>query len=508
VAHTAVRALAKLHPAEVCFGVLDDLTASPQKRTGAIRAIQTFHDPKVVNGLITRLEVEKNAQRKRDLLSALCRLYNTEGEWGGDSWGTRPDDRGPYYQPEPWSESQKIADAVLKTMSTLDSADTTWLGNELTRNRANLKDATRQLLALAEKDATVLPPLFRHLAESDEVPLQAIPLLVRLAVTKDTDPQLRTDAIIALSKTDSREAFAAILEAMTLNCHDGIHRARRAYHAAPYLENHYDLLIASARSEKPIARIAEEGVMLLASRVLGSPEARAAALAAIEENWQQGQARQEMMIVAARETKALPAARLIAPLLTGSNTKLAALAETFFKTARLDPKKATEIVPPDQLIGSLPQQQILADVLKFKGDPRRGEQLFTHQGCSACHTTKTEEKQKGPFLGTIAATYKRRELAEAILEPSKSIAQGFATNVFTMKDGSVQAAFVVREASDAVTIRNATAREFVLQKSEITKREVLEAVSLMPPGLVANLNTEDFASLLRYLEELNEKFIH
>ena len=234
VAHTAFRALAKLRASEACFAVLDYKSASPAKRTGAIRAVQTLHEAGVVEGLIARVAKENDAPRRRDLLSALCRLYNTEGEWAGDSWGTRPDDRGPYYQPEPWSESQKISDAILKTMSTLDSADATWLGNELAHNRVNLKDATRQLLALAEKDPSVLPPLFRNLADGDDIPLPAIPLLIRSAFAKETDPKLRTDAIVALSKTDSREAFAALIEGMTQKCDDGIHRARKAYHAAPH----------------------------------------------------------------------------------------------------------------------------------------------------------------------------------------------------------------------------------------------------------------------------------
>jgi 16S rRNA A1518/A1519 N6-dimethyltransferase RsmA/KsgA/DIM1 with predicted DNA glycosylase/AP lyase activity len=44
-----------------------------------------------------------------------------------------------------------------------------------------------------------------------------------------------------------------------------------------------------------------------------------------------------------------------------------------------------------------------------------------------------------------------------------------------------------------------------LGKSDIAKREVLEAVSLMPPGLASNLSVDDFASLLKYLEELTDK---
>ena len=57
---------------------------------------------------------------------------------------------------------------------------------------------------------------------------------------------------------------------------------------------------------------------------------------------------------------------------------------------------------------------------------------------------------KGPYLGNIANTYQRPAPAEAIHEPSKTIAQGFATNTIT----------------------------------------------LMPPGLVGTLNLQDFTSLL------------
>ena len=40
--------------------------------------------------------------------------------------------------------------------------------------------------------------------------------------------------------------------------------------------------------------------------------------------------------------------------------------------------------------------------------------------------TSADQPPKGPYLGNIAQTYKRPELAQNILEPSKTIAQGFA----------------------------------------------------------------------------------
>ena len=83
--------------------------------------------------------------------------------------------------------------------------------------------------------------------------------------------------------------------------------------------------------------------------------------------------------------------------------------------------------------------------------PRRGEQLFTELSCVACHTVRAGEPSKGPFLGEAAKTYRRRELAEQILEPSRSIAKGYETNIFALKDGRQLEGFVVRETPEALT---------------------------------------------------------
>ena len=65
-----------------------------------------------------------------------------------------------------------------------------------------------------------------------------------------------------------------------------------------------------------------------------------------------------------------------------------------------------------------------------------------------------DQPTKGPYLGNIAKTYKRKELAEAIILPSKTIAQGFQTNIFLMDNGKTVTGYVTREAADKVTIRD------------------------------------------------------
>lgn len=139
-----------------------------------------------------------------------------------------------------------------------------------------------------------------------------------------------------------------------------------------------------------------------------------------------------------------------------------------------------------------------------KGDVKLGEELFAKQTCVNCHTISADQPLRGPFLRNIATIYKRGELAEAILVPDKTIAQGFASHRFELKDGDVLDGFVVQEAADSVTVRNVSAQEIRIPAGEISQRTQLET-SLMPSGLAANLTIWEFASLLDYLESLAKK---
>jgi len=155
-------------------------------------------------------------------------------------------------------------------------------------------------------------------------------------------------------------------------------------------------------------------------------------------------------------------------------------------------------------VGDLEIPGVIEAVVSTRGDVNRGEQLFTQVGCNGCHTVKAGEPLKGPFLGTIATTYRRPALAEAILIPNKTLAQGFVANHFELKDGTEVDGFVVQEAADAVTIRTIAAQEMTIPVGQIDRREKQEK-SLMPEGLVSGLTVRELASLLDYLEALSAK---
>jgi len=103
----------------------------------------------------------------------------------------------------------------------------------------------------------------------------------------------------------------------------------------------------------------------------------------------------------------------------------------------------------------------------------------------------------------VAKSYNRNQLAESLLLPGKSIAQGFVTNVFVLESGVAYTGFVTNEAADIITIRDEKGKEHRLAVKDIDER-VKQKVSMMPKGLVDNISLQDFAALLDYLESLKE----
>jgi putative heme-binding domain-containing protein len=192
-----------------------------------------------------------------------------------------------------------------------------------------------------------------------------------------------------------------------------------------------------------------------------------AASAEIENAWNDPQRKSQILeaVVLARDNSR---AQQVLAALEDSDPAVLAAAQRAATALNLDRTKR-----PGAKLNNLEVEQIIAAVLDGRGDPARGQQLFTQVGCVSCHTVNGDEPLKGPFLGNIASTYKRRELAESILMPNKSIAQGFAAWQFALKNGEDIEGFVVQEAAEAVTIRNIAAQELRLAQSEIAGRTKL-----------------------------------
>jgi putative heme-binding domain-containing protein len=134
------------------------------------------------------------------------------------------------------------------------------------------------------------------------------------------------------------------------------------------------------------------------------------------------------------------------------------------------------------------------------GSPDAGRPLF-EKTCAGCHRFGDAiGKDVGPDLTTIASRFKRRDVLESILWPSKVISDQYKSESFEMKDSSVITGVVVREDATRIFVRTAESPERPVQvpKAQVTNRGE-STVSLMPVGLLDPYTEEDIANLLAFL---------
>ena len=173
--------------------------------------------------------------------------------------------------------------------------------------------------------------------------------------------------------------------------------------------------------------------------------------------------------------------------------------------ARTKPEKAIVIPSVDpknpNQIANLKFEAAAERAFKTDGDVAKGRALFTQQSCIACHTFANGQTPKGPHLVDIGKRYKKHELIESILKPSAKIAQGFDTYSVIMQDGKIRTGFVTTESADAIQLKQTTGITLSLQKSYIDER-IKQKLSMMPIGLANNLTPEQVADLVAYLQSL------
>ncbi|MDG1895576.1 MAG: ThuA domain-containing protein [Fuerstiella sp.] len=156
---------------------------------------------------------------------------------------------------------------------------------------------------------------------------------------------------------------------------------------------------------------------------------------------------------------------------------------------------------PNQ-IANLPYETILSRATSAQGNADAGKVLFRNQSCISCHTIANGQQPKGPHLVDIGKRYKKKELLESIVAPSKKIAQGFDSWTFVMSSGKVHSGFVVLESAETVTIRQNDGLSAELLQDDIDER-VKQEISMMPKGIVANLTPEQLADLVAWLQTLH-----
>lgn len=133
---------------------------------------------------------------------------------------------------------------------------------------------------------------------------------------------------------------------------------------------------------------------------------------------------------------------------------------------------------------------------------QRGRQAFADAQCLACHRFGAEGGGVGPDLTAVNARFKRVDILESILDPSKVVSEQFQNTTVFLKNGDDYTGRLVDE-SDALLVLVPNQLEpnkhVEVRKSDVAQRN-FSKTSPMPSGIADNLSREDILDLVAFLE--------
>lgn len=136
--------------------------------------------------------------------------------------------------------------------------------------------------------------------------------------------------------------------------------------------------------------------------------------------------------------------------------------------------------------------------LSLAGSSLSGEKIFK-QTCGTCHQKSgTNGTAFGPDLASIQNRSNSALLLD-ILQPNRSIADGFELWQLELTDGSSLSGVISSEGPATITISMADGLEKPIKRTEIKSLSAFEN-SAMPENLQAQMNPQEMADLLAYLK--------
>lgn len=477
--HVAVKALVELQAVDACLAAVKARSTRPL----ALRALQEMHLVEAVDGLIAIADSKPDADTIEGVLLALARLHFRENEWDLEKWWhTRPDDRGPYYEPTAWEATPKVRAAIEKHFVQIPEARRGAVISRLADNRipvSELKlpglDPVVLALSAQEPDKATLALLSdasRDAKRDWDQRILAYRAIERAAPAIAVPLQVKTLA----AWTDQKESQAATMVS------DFINETRRGIEIGI-------LNKIAKKGEDTESMIGWKALLT----VLNSPLAKDQFKAEVQKLLD-AKPMEVGLFLAIAEMKLSGFDKQIAAGIDSDNEKT-------ITAAKLAKEAGASLGAIGKKVGEMKAEEVMAHAMKTKGDVKNGERLYVAQGCIACHAIDLKAVQKGPYLGASGAKFQRDYLIQSITDPNAVVAQGFQTSLFTMKDGKAHMGFVTKEEDDVIELRDIAGQVSSILRSEVKEEKILPQ-SMMPPGLGNNLSISDFTDLIEYLVSL------
>lgn len=478
--HTAVKVLASLKNYPALLAAVEQ----PGVRDIALRALQEAHGIESVDGLAAIGGKSSDPAVLEGVVRTLARLYHIEKPWDLQSWwSTRPDDRGPYYEPVTWDGTPKAKAAIEAAFVKLPEETQMSVVPVIAKNRVplgelKLGNLDPVLIALdADKlygaQFTVLEDAAKDAKRPWEQRIQCLQALRKAG----GEGLLNTTLSIFAEWSGEKEISPVAAQAIQDFIND------------PQRGNEVDGLVkAGAGAGDAASRIAWKSLLTVYKSPLAKADHKKKIQGALDKN-----PREMGLFLAIADLKLPGFDKQIEVALNSDNKLLIDAAKAA--------KEAGASSGSGKKVAELPVADVFKHAMENQGDAKAGERLYTSQGCIACHAVDLKAEQKGPYLGAAGAKFTRDYLIDSILEPDKVVAQGFRTVTFAMNDGKMFMGFVTSEADGVVTLRDIAGQESKLNRAEVKEEKELPN-SMMPPGLAGTLTLEEFTNLIEYLVSL------
>lgn len=139
------------------------------------------------------------------------------------------------------------------------------------------------------------------------------------------------------------------------------------------------------------------------------------------------------------------------------------------------------------------------DIMSYKGNPDRGEVVFKRAKCADCHVFGKIGKGGGPDLSTVVKRFRRSEILESIMYPSKVISDQYIGLIIDLKNNDTVTGLMAAENDTTLTVITPTGERVDIPKAKIKERRPSK-VSIMPEGLLGTMTQGDLVDLMLFLE--------
>jgi putative heme-binding domain-containing protein len=149
----------------------------------------------------------------------------------------------------------------------------------------------------------------------------------------------------------------------------------------------------------------------------------------------------------------------------------------------------------------------LYDSAGDNGDLKNGEDMFKAVLCSSCHALQGNGASIGPDLTQVTSRFSTKDIAEAIVNPNKTISDQYEAVEITMNDDKGHWGRIINETNDTIIINEnpLNAEQLTKLAKANIKTQVVSKRSAMMPSLLNRLNEQEVIDLFSFLKSQARK---